>query len=160
MAEKLKQLKPQKEEKPNFAPKEVMASSQISLKDGFSVTVNLLGSAAATAANYGTFFIAPRACTVRKVKAVWETASTSGTLQIERLTGTTAPGSGTNILASTIDMSGTANTVVSRRKFELTSGKKIKENERLALVDGGTLTSQAMLTVTIYFAYLGNGNYK
>lgn len=129
-------------------------------KDMHSTAVRLKGTDAATAGNYGTFFIAPRPYEVMEIHAVWSTASTSGTLMVERLQGTTAEGSGDDVLKSTIDMSGTANTVVSRKTTQELQNRQLKAGDRLALEDGGTLTSQANLVVTILLKPLGKGDYR
>ena len=128
-------------------------------KDMQNVTVRLKGSDAATAGNYGAFFIATRPYEVMEVHAVWSTASTSGTLMVERLQGTTAEGSGDDVLTSTIDMSGTANTVVSRKTTDL-QNRQLATGDRLALEDGGTLTNQANLVVTVLLKPAGKGDYR
>jgi len=128
-------------------------------KDMQTVTVRLKNTDAATAGNYGAFFIAPRPYEVMEVHAVWSTASTSGTLQVEVLNGTTAEGSGSNVLTSTIDMSGTANTVVSRKTSNL-QNRQMVTGDRLALVDGGTLTNQVNLVVTVLIKPRGKGDYR
>ena len=78
---------------------------------------------------------------------------------MERLTGTTAEGSGDNILAATIDLSGTADTVIMRKTTDLTN-RQLSAGDRLALVDGGTLTSQVNLVVTILYKPIGKGDYR
>lgn len=132
---------------------------QIENKDMQSETVRLKGSDAATAGNYGAFFVASRPYEIMEVRAVWSTASTSGTLMVERLQGTTAEGSGDDILASTIDMSGTANTVVTRKTTDL-QNRLLDAGDRLALEDGGTLTNQANLVVTILYKPRSKGDYR
>jgi dTDP-4-amino-4,6-dideoxygalactose transaminase len=127
-------------------------------KDMQSVTVRLKNTDAATAGNYGAFFIASRPYEVMEIRAVWSTASTSGTLQLERLTGTTAEGSGDSVLTSTIDLAGTANTVVKRETTGL-QNRKLAPGDRLALVDGGTLTNLVNLVVTVLLKP-NKGDYK
>lgn len=59
-------------------------------------------------------FCAHKAFEVVAVSACWGTAESTAatlTLQVEKLTGTTAPGSGTELLSSSIDCKSTANTV-------------------------------------------------
>lgn len=128
-------------------------------KDMQSVTVHLKNTDAATAGNYGAFFIASRPYEVMEVRAVWSTASTSGTLQVERLQGTTAEGSGDSVLTGTIDLSGTANTVVTRKTTAL-QNRKLDVGDRLALVDGGTLTNLVNLVVTVVLKPDGRGDYR
>jgi len=117
-------------------------------------STTLHGAVPATATNYTTFFIAPYKCVVLGVDAIWGTASTSGTLNVERLQGTEAHDAGDDLLSSTIDMSGTANTVNAGTLISGTSAGPLElaDGDRLGLVDGGTLTSQANLTVTVTLA--------
>lgn len=113
----------------------------------------LAGSAPATAANYGTFFAAPFACQFVGANEVHQTAGSDGSavsLQIEKLAGTTASGSGTVLLLGAFDLKGTANTVqtsmlanVAKKTFALAKG------DRLGLKLTGTPTSVATLVVTV-----------
>jgi len=118
------------------------------------VTEHLQGTAPATSGNYGTFFTAPYKCVVLSVDVVHGTASASGTLQVEKLTGTTAKSSGTNILTGTISTAGTANTVNSGTLVTATAACELAAGDRLGLVNGGTLTSSADLCVTVVLAPL------
>ena len=111
---------------------------------------------AATAANYGMFWIAPFDCVVVRVDEVHATAGTNGgavTLDVEKLTGTTAEGSGVSVLASTFNLKSTANTVV--RIFPSTSvtsnvpQKQLVRGDRLALLTSGTLTAVNNVVVVV-----------
>lgn len=115
----------------------------------FQVSAVLAGAAAATEGNYGKFFIANKKCVVKSVKVAYTTASTSGTLQIERLQGTTSPGSGDNILASTISLSATAETTYSGTLTTTVAYLILSAGDRLGLVDAGDEGSQAGLCVTV-----------
>jgi len=115
----------------------------------------LQGSDSDSAANYDTFFIAPYKCIVLRIDASWSIASTSGTLNVERLQGTEAHDAGDDLLSTTIDTSGAANTVnngtlitTNAQYLELAVG------DRLGLVDGGTLTNSDNLHVTVTLAPL------
>lgn len=136
---------------------------QLINKDGNEITVNLGGTLSATAANYGVFFIANRPIEIVKVKEVHSTAGSDGsavTLQLEKLTGTTALDSGSTILNTAFDLKGTANTVVSYSGYKgLNSNRILREGDRLALKDAGTLTNVAGVCVSIYFKYANNGHY-
>lgn len=138
-----------------------MLSSEIIDKDGFSISVPLVGTAGATAGNYGIFFIADRACEVKKIKLRYNTASSSGTVNVERLRGTEALDAGDEILTTDASTSATANTTYEYdyTNFNLDS-RILKENEALALKDGGTLTNLVGLCVTVYLTPLGKGSYK
>lgn len=136
-------------------------SNSIDLKDGFTITHYISDSA--TAANFGVIFIAPFPCEVSKVLETHRVASTSGTLNIEKLTTGQALDAGANILVTAFSTAGTANTPLmkNRRLLTFTSkARQLKEGDRLALVDAGTLTSGAGLQVTIYLFPLNRGNYR
>ncbi len=131
-------------------------------KDMQQITVRLKNTDAATAANFGAFWIAPRACEVMQVQAVWSTAGSDGgavTLQVERLQGTTAEGSGDNMFVTAMNLKGTANTVNKKEGTEL-QNRVLNEDDRLALVDSGTLTALNNLVVTVLYKPSGKGDYK
>lgn len=118
----------------------------------------LPGTTAATAGNYGVIFIAPYRCTFMGATEVHSVLGTSGsavTLQIERLVGTTATGSGINLLGSSgFNLKGTINTVqtatlavVPKRTFTLNKG------DRLGLSLTGTPTSVSQLVIIVQLSY-------
>ncbi len=119
----------------------------------FTVSTILAGDAAATAANYGVFFIAPFACEVVSVRESHTAAGTDAgavTLDIEKLTGTQAPDSGVAVLGATkINLKGTANTVQSPALTGTTANKQLAAGDRLCLKDTGVLTGVAGLAVTV-----------
>lgn len=135
-------------------------SKDIIDKDGFSAKVDLVGTTGATAGNYGIFYIADRACEVKKIKMRYTTASSSGTVNVERLRGTEALDAGDEILTTDASTAATANTTYEfdTEDFNLDS-RILKENEALALKDGGTLTNLVGLHVTVYLTPLGKGGY-
>jgi hypothetical protein len=84
------------------------------------------------------------------IDVVFGTASTSGTLQLEKLTGTTAPGSGTAMLTGTVALSGSANTVASGTVLSGDAAAlKLGGGDRLGLKLAGTLTNLAGCVATI-----------
>lgn len=108
------------------------------------------GTAAATAANYGVFFIVPMTCILNVFKESHETAgSVSGTLTLEKLTGTQAPDGGAVMLAATVSLTSTANTVQSGTMTGTLANRTLHAGDRLCLKDGGTLTSIAGVSVLI-----------
>ncbi len=131
-------------------------------KDGFFITATLNDTAAATAANYGVLFTAlKRGYEVMVVGEIHGTAGTNAgavTLQLEKLTGTTAKGSGSNILVTAFDLKGTINTLVKKEGVELT-GKTLAVGDRLAWKTSGTLTAVANVHITVYLKPLGRGSY-
>lgn len=119
------------------------------------VTFSLPDTQSQTATNYGICFIATRPCSIKSVSEVHTVlGSSTPTLQIEKLTGTTAPGSGTPILLTAFDLHATANIVqrgVLVSTKQTTSGLLL--SDRLALKVSGTLTALKGVTVTIELAF-------
>jgi len=136
----------------NWNPAKYLPSAAYKKAGIITVSTRLAGSAAATAANYNAFWTAPYKCVVLGIDAIWGTASTSGTLNVERLQGTEAHDAGDDLLSSTIDMSGTANTVNAGTLTTTKATLELADGDRLGLVDSGTLTSQANLCVTVTLA--------
>lgn len=85
--------------------------------------------------------------TVAGVSAVFGTASSSGTLQVEVATGTQAVASGTNQLTGTVSLAGTANTTVNGTV--IAAPTTITAGSRINIILGGTLTSLANCAITI-----------
>lgn len=88
-----------------------------------------------------TVFVATRACRLKAVKEVHSTASSSGTLQLEKCTGTTAPGSGTSLLTGTVSLAGTANTVLSGTPSSTVATITLAAGDRISIVIAGTMTN-------------------
>ncbi len=124
------------------------------------VSVRIKDVDAATAANYGPFFIAPFPCTVIDIQEIHATAGSNGSavsLFIEKLTGTTAKGSGIS-LNTAINLKGTANTVQYKSKLNVglvttvtnsVLDISLQRGDRLALKTSGTLTAVNDVVVTI-----------
>ena len=120
----------------------------------------IYGTDAATATNYGVFWVAPAVCRIVGVKEVHQTKGTdAGTvsLQVEKLSDGTAPGAGINILQSAFSLKTTNNTIQEADMvITSTNGRpdaSMQKNERLCLVDAGTLTAVANVTVQILINY-------
>lgn len=79
--------------------------------------------------------------------AVFGTASTSGTLQVEVATGTQAIAAGTNQLTGTVSLAGTANTTVNGTV--IASPTTIAAGSRINLIFAGTVTNLANAAVTV-----------
>jgi len=119
--------------------------------------VFLDGDRAATAGNYNAFFVVPFQMRFSGVTISFSALGTDGsavTLTIEKLTSGTASGSGTVMLASTLNLKSTINTpqygtlaAIPRSSFVL------KRGERLGLKLSGTPTSVANLAVTCQMVY-------
>ena len=98
--------------------------------------------------------ICTRPMILKTVSFMHTTGSTSGTLQIEKLTGTTAAGSGTTLLTGTIDLSTTtvANTTTNGTLIATVASLKFATGDRCSVKIGGTMTSLVGGIVTIGFA--------
>lgn len=119
----------------------------------YPITVRLKNTDAATATNYGTFFVSDRQYNVLAVAEVHGTAGSDGgsvTLQIERLQGTEAPDSGDALLTTAFNLKGTADTVQYGTLTNTGGVSAIQRGDRLCLKDAGTLTAVANLVVTVY----------
>jgi hypothetical protein len=114
--------------------------------------IETIGTAAVTHSTY----IVPRKMRLISVDYVHATGSTSGTLQIAKCTGTQAPGSGTNLLTGTIDMSATtvANTVTAGTLIATAATLTFAKGDRVAIVIAGTLTSLVGAHATLTFVYI------
>lgn len=156
-------------------------STVLDAKDGFYLVVNYPGqilsdytividfdakSSTITKSILGTnfpFFTARHPMEVFWVAeshTVKGTGAGAVTLDIEKLTGTQAPGSGTSILASTFDLKGTINTVVQKSGLDLSTARQLVNGDRLCLKLTGTLTAVAGVQVTLHCKYLARGHYK
>ena len=103
----------------------------------------------APSAGSQTIFLATRAYTVSAVSVVFGTASTSGTVDVKKDTGTTAPGGGTSVLTGTISLAGTANTVVNGTLTATAATLAMAAGDRLSVTFGGTLTSLANAVIQV-----------
>lgn len=94
-------------------------------------------------------FVADRPYQLRSIEAVHATASSSGTLDLKKCSGTTAPGSGTSMCTGTLSLAGTANTTVAGTLSTTAANTLLADGDRLAADFGGTVTSLAGCAVTI-----------
>ena len=118
------------------------------------ITVKVQGSDAATASNYGIFFVNPleNVLVVYSVAEVHQAAGTDSgavTLQIERLQGTEALDSGDELLLTAFDLKGAANTVQYGTLVANGELLQLNKGDRLALKDAGTLTDVQNVCVSI-----------
>lgn len=96
-----------------------------------------------------TVLVCTRACRLKSVKEVHTTASSSGTLTVEKATGTTAPGSGTALLTGTMSLAGAGNTVVSGTLIATVASLTFAAGDRLNIVIAGTMTNLVGSRITI-----------
>lgn len=110
------------------------------------------GTAAATATNYGVFYIVPMACVITKIQEVHQTLGTDGsavTLQIEKLTGTQALDAGAVALKTALSLKAAINTVQTGTLTDTLENRTLDMGNRLAMKDAGTLTAVANVTVLV-----------
>jgi len=98
--------------------------------------------------------VAPYPLQVSGVSVTFGTASSSGTADLVKMTGTTAVGSGTTTLTGTMSLAGTANTPVNGTLVSTLATLQLAKGDRLGLKLGGTLTSLANCNVTVRFIKL------
>lgn len=97
-------------------------------------------------------FVANRPFKVVGISEVHTTAGSDGgavTLQVRKCTGTQAPASGVALLASTINLKGTAQTVQAGTLTSTAEDLVLAAGDRLALDYTGTITSLAGVQVTV-----------
>lgn len=110
------------------------------------------GTAAATATNYGLFFVADRSYAVISITERHLTAGTDAgavTLTVEKCPSGTAPDSGSALLATAFDLKGTANTVQYGALTLTKLSLRLTKGDSLVLKDAGTLTAVADVCVTV-----------
>lgn len=144
---------------------DIIRAENVENKDYQFVTVSLVDTLPQTSTNYGIFFTAKRAYEIMFVTSSFGTASTSGTVLVEKLTGTTAKGSGiATHTAISIGGATAANTpldgVLATNSTAGVSDRQLRAGDRLALKSGGTLTNGKDLCVTVYLKVLGKGDYR
>ncbi len=123
----------------------------------YTVSSRVADTDAATAAKYGTVFVAPFPCTLVSAKQRHSTAGTdagSVTLDVEKLADGTAKGAGVSMLAGTFNLKSTANTVQSQTPTSTTANRNLAAGEAVALKTTGVLTSVNDVIVTIVFKAL------
>lgn len=110
-------------------------------------------TSAATAANYGVFFIALAPGVVEEFWETHKTAAGNGTLDLEKLTSGQALDAGTTVLSSALSLTGTADTPQQGTLHSTISRRQFARGDRFALKDAGTLASLAHVCVTLAIRY-------
>lgn len=120
------------------------------------IHTQIIGTAAATAANYGVFFHATKN---GYIEEVWESHKVAGsdggtvTVDIERLSSGQALDAGSAMLASALSLKTTANTPQQGTISSDITKRQFVKGDRLALKDTGTLTAVSGVVVTIVIRY-------
>lgn len=95
-------------------------------------------------------FCADAAYQIVAAKAVWGVAGgAAATLNIEKLSSTTAPGSGTAILTGAMDLTSTANTVTTGTLTATAADLLLASGDRLGCKLAGVLTGLVGCSVTL-----------
>ena len=126
------------------------------LKKKIYIHHTIYGADAATAGNYGVFWIVPFECVISEIREVHQTLGTdvgAVTLQIEKLTGTQALDAGVPCLATAFNLKGTINTVNTGTLTTVPADIRLTRGDRLAMDDDGTLTAVANVTVIIEITF-------
>lgn len=125
------------------------------LKDRIAVVpYTLSGANAAVAGNYSVFLTVPFAMTVSRITEVHAAANGSAlSLDIEKLTGSAAPGSGTKVTAAPFDLNAAANTVQTAALSSSVGFVQLAAGDRLALLKTGTAAGANNVTVTIILSF-------
>lgn len=108
--------------------------------NGGSGLVNIAVAFTATDATRHVF-VCTRAMRLKAASSVFSTASTSGTWTVEKLTGTTAAGSGTALLSGAVALSGSANTVANGTLIATVASLTFAAGDRVGIVIAGTMTN-------------------
>lgn len=112
----------------------------------------VVGTDAATATNYGTFFIADRSYRVLDISEEHRTAGTNAgavTISVEKCETGEAEGAGDDLLATALSLKTTAATPQFGSLSVTSSVLDLKRGDRLVLKDAGTLTDVAHVCVTV-----------
>lgn len=95
-------------------------------------------------------FISDSNYQVSSIKVVWGVAGGAGAvLDVEKLTGTTAPGSGTSMQTGSVDLTATANTVTTPTLTGTVATLQLATGNRIGIKLGGILTGLVGCNVTI-----------
>lgn len=116
----------------------------------------IVDTAAATAANYNVFYISTFPAIVNLFREVHTSAGSAGgavTVQLEKLSSTTAPGSGVSVLSAGVSLKASANTVQKGSLTTTLANVNLAVGDRLALKSSGTLTSVANVSVLVGLSF-------
>lgn len=154
-------------------PTNVALWEDINGKDGFTKSIVLQGTSAQTAGNYGHFWTARFPCEVSWVSAVMAVPGSNAvgeTLDLLKASSGTAISAGVSVLAAAFDLrsvagggTAVANTPVFKLGTDLSAvsgARQLNTGDRIGLNTSGILTALEQVEVTVYFKYLGHGNYR
>lgn len=133
----------------------------ISNKIGVVITRDYPSTDAQTATNFGYIFTTPFPCEVLSVIEKHDIAGTvSPVLDVLKVPNGTTLGSGISILATTFDLTSTADTAVMKQGLTLNTNRSLSPLDSIALKMTGTLTTLEGVVVTLYLKPLGRGEFR
>lgn len=103
----------------------------------------------ATAAVDQAFYIAPYAVEIVAIRASWGVNSSSGNAIVEKLTGTTAVGSGLNAQTAVFDLAGANNAVNTATLNSTVSTRQFAAGDRIGINFAGTMTGLVGLNIGV-----------
>lgn len=113
----------------------------------FQATYYFTGTPAAT---NQAFFVAPANCMVVAISEVHSAAAGgTSTLTVQKDTGTTAPGSGTDVQSNSFNLNGTANTVQTAT-LKTDGTATLAAGDRLSVKFANLIQSSAGVVVTVW----------
>ena len=121
------------------------------LRSAGDITVSFVQGAAPADALDTIFFVADRKYRVTDIDAVWGTAESTGAMdiQVDRLQGTEACGSGDNLLNAVLDATATANTVLTGTLTTTKASLLLAVTDRLCVDLTATPNEVANMVVTV-----------
>lgn len=109
------------------------------------------GTDAQTSAKFTpVFFTADRDYEVVEVKERHTVAPTDGSVDVVKVASGTAAASGTSVLASTLPLTGTADTLQTGQISQVDGNRTLHLNDSLALNATGLLTSLQGVSIIVY----------
>lgn len=136
-------------------------TEDIGNKVGVLVFRDFPSTTAQTSTNYGYIFTSPFPFEILSVIEKHDVAGTvNPTLDVLKVPNGTTLGSGVSILASTFDLTSTADTSVLKLGLDLNTSRSFNPLDSIALKVSGTLTTLEGVQVTIYIKPNGRGEYR
>lgn len=132
-------------------------------KDGFYHSTFIPGSDAALTTSYGHFFTAFWPCEVLAVIEVHSAVSSGANLDIRKDIPGATMGSGNSVIDTSFVTSSTANTPVVKSGNTLSAtaaNRRLNEGDRLTAKLLSSATGLENVCITVYFKYLGRGDYR
>ncbi len=120
------------------------------LNKQFFAVSTVFGTSAATATNYGTFYIAPASVSLQEMQITYAHQSTSAcTIFVEILKPGQASGAGTGVQGFNVAVSGNVDQVGTSKLRPGSKADILNANDRLSLFVSGDPTGLVQLNVTV-----------